>query len=109
MRPGPVPSYLAVHGRPIQYGYVKGIWPITMYQNVYSTEPGSAEMPSAGRPFTPEILTRLVARGIGVVPSFCSTQESPRSRHPNLRIRSRSGCRVQPRTGSTTPTETAGG
>jgi len=70
---GPVPSYLAVNGRPIQYGYVKGSWPITMYQNVYSTEPGSAEMPSAGRPFTPEVLTRLVARGIGVVPVLLHT------------------------------------
>ncbi len=46
--PGRLASYLAVHGRPIQYGYVKGSWPITMYQSVYSTEPGSAEMPSAG-------------------------------------------------------------
>ena len=39
-----------------------------MYQNVYATEPGSAEMPSAGRPFTPEVLTRLIARGVGVAP-----------------------------------------
>lgn len=71
--PGEVHSYLAVHGRPITYGYVRGSWPITMYQNVYATEPGSAEMPSAGRPFTPEIVTRLVARGIGVVPIVLHT------------------------------------
>jgi S-adenosylmethionine:tRNA ribosyltransferase-isomerase len=68
-----VASYLAVHGRPIRYGYVNGMWPITMYQNVYATEPGSAEMPSAGRPFTPEVVTRLVARGIGVVPVLLHT------------------------------------
>jgi S-adenosylmethionine:tRNA ribosyltransferase-isomerase len=71
--PEPVASYLTVHGRPIKYGYVRGTWPISMYQNVYSTEPGSAEMPSAGRPFTPEVVTRLVARGIGVVPVLLHT------------------------------------
>jgi S-adenosylmethionine:tRNA ribosyltransferase-isomerase len=71
--PDSVTSYLAIHGTPIKYGYVNGSWPITMYQNVYATEPGSAEMPSAGRPFTPEILTRLVARGIGVVPVLLHT------------------------------------
>jgi S-adenosylmethionine:tRNA ribosyltransferase-isomerase len=71
--PVPVLTYLAVHGEPIRYGYVQGSWPITMYQNVYATEPGSAEMPSAGRPFTPEVLTRLAARGGGVVPIVLHT------------------------------------
>jgi S-adenosylmethionine:tRNA ribosyltransferase-isomerase len=71
--PRPVANYLAVHGRPIKYGYVDGNWPITMYQNVYATEPGSAEMPSAGRPFTPEVITRLVAKGIGVTPIVLHT------------------------------------
>ena len=71
--PVPLLTFLAVHGQPIRYGYVEGIWPITMYQNVYATEPGSAEMPSAGRPFTPEILTRLAARGVGVVPIVLHT------------------------------------
>ncbi len=71
--PGPLLSYLSAHGRPIRYGYVQGEWPIAMYQNVYATEPGSAEMPSAGRPFTPEVLTRLVARGVGVAPVLLHT------------------------------------
>jgi S-adenosylmethionine:tRNA ribosyltransferase-isomerase len=66
-------SWLAVHGRPIRYGYVDRTWPIEMYQNVYATEPGSAEMPSAGRPFTPEAITRLVAKGIGVAPLVLHT------------------------------------
>jgi S-adenosylmethionine:tRNA ribosyltransferase-isomerase len=44
-----------------------------MYQNVYVTEPGSAEMPSAGRPFTPEVVTRLVAKGVGVAPVVLHT------------------------------------
>ena len=66
-------SFLALHGRPIRYGYVRGSYPITAYQNVYTTEPGSAEMPSAGRPFTPEVLTRLVAKGVGVAPLLLHT------------------------------------
>src|ERR1700728_751060 len=66
-------SYLARHGRPIRYGYVRGSYPITAYQNVYATEPGSAEMPSAGRPFTPEVLTRLVAKGVGIAPLLLHT------------------------------------
>jgi S-adenosylmethionine:tRNA ribosyltransferase-isomerase len=71
--PLPLLSYLSLHGRPIRYGYVQGQWPLTMYQNVYAVEPGSAEMPSAGRPFTPEVVTRLVARGVGVVPVLLHT------------------------------------
>ena len=66
-------TYLARHGRPIRYGYVRGSYPITAYQNVYATEPGSAEMPSAGRPFTPEVLTRLAAKGVGVAPLLLHT------------------------------------
>ena len=66
--PGPLPAYLARHGRPIRYGYVEGEWPLEAYQTVYAVEPGSAEMPSAGRPFTPELVTALVARGVGVAP-----------------------------------------
>lgn len=71
--PEPLHTYLARCGRPIRYGYVHGQWPLSAYQNVYVTEPGSAEMPSAGRPFTPEVLTRLVARGVGVTPLVLHT------------------------------------
>jgi S-adenosylmethionine:tRNA ribosyltransferase-isomerase len=71
--PEPLLSYLSAYGTPIRYGYVQGQWPIAMYQNVYATEPGSAEMPSAGRPFTPEVVTRLVARGVGVAPILLHT------------------------------------
>ena len=42
-------------------------------RRVYATEPGSAEMPSAGRPFTPELVTRLVATGVGVAPIVLHT------------------------------------
>ncbi len=64
----PVEDYLAVHGEPIRYGYVRQGWPLDAYQNVYATVPGSAEMPSAGRPFTPELITRLLAAGILLAP-----------------------------------------
>jgi S-adenosylmethionine:tRNA ribosyltransferase-isomerase len=46
---------------------------VTSYQNVYATEPGSAEMPSAGRPFTPEVIMRLVAKGVDVAPLVLHT------------------------------------
>ena len=71
--PQPTLTWLAVHGRPIRYGYVDRPWPVSVYQNVYVTEPGSAEMPSAGRPFTPEVITRLVAKGVGVTPLVLHT------------------------------------
>jgi S-adenosylmethionine:tRNA ribosyltransferase-isomerase len=60
--------YLLRHGRPIRYSYVPLPWPIGTYQTVFATWPGSAEMPSAARPFTPEIVTRLVSRGVAVAP-----------------------------------------
>ncbi|MDQ1375516.1 MAG: S-adenosylmethionine:tRNA ribosyltransferase-isomerase [Actinomycetota bacterium] len=79
--PDPLLTYLAVHGGPIRYGYVAGTWPIAMYQNVYATEPGSAEMPSAGRPFTPEVITRLVAKGVAVAPIVLHTGVSSLEAH----------------------------
>jgi S-adenosylmethionine:tRNA ribosyltransferase-isomerase len=66
-------AYLAEHGRPIRYGYVPRAWPLEAYQTVYAREPGSAEMPSAGRPFTPELVTRLVAGGVPVAPVLLHT------------------------------------
>jgi S-adenosylmethionine:tRNA ribosyltransferase-isomerase len=55
------------YGRPITYGYVNGRWPLEMYQTVYAERPGSAEMPSAGRAFTPNVLESLAHRGIEFV------------------------------------------
>ena len=71
--PQPLLPYLAQHGFPIRYGYVPRPWPLDAYQTVYATEPGSAEMPSAGRAFTPEMITRLVARGVQVAPLLLHT------------------------------------
>jgi S-adenosylmethionine:tRNA ribosyltransferase-isomerase len=64
----PVEDYLRRHGRPIRYSYVPKLWPLDAYQTVFALEPGSAEMPSAGRPFTAELVTELVARGVLVAP-----------------------------------------
>jgi S-adenosylmethionine:tRNA ribosyltransferase-isomerase len=55
------------YGRPITYSYVRGHWPLQMYQTVYAGPPGSAEMPSAGRAFSPDVLAELTHRGIGFV------------------------------------------
>jgi S-adenosylmethionine:tRNA ribosyltransferase-isomerase len=71
--PGPLLSYLEHHGEPIRYGHLKGEWPLERHQNVYATEPGSAEMPSAGRPFTGELIAKLVARGVDVAPLVLHT------------------------------------
>jgi S-adenosylmethionine:tRNA ribosyltransferase-isomerase len=60
----PLQDYLHLHGQPVRYGYVPEPWPLDAYQTVFALEPGSAEMPSAGRPFTPELVTELVARGV---------------------------------------------
>lgn len=65
--PAPLLDYLARFGRPIAYPYTRGEWPLEMYQTTYAREPGSAEMPSAGRAFTPEVLAHAAARGIGLV------------------------------------------
>ncbi len=66
--PEPLEAYLGAYGHPIRYGYVPRRWPLSAYQNVYALEPGSAEMASAGRPFTPELITRLIAEGVLVAP-----------------------------------------
>jgi len=66
--PSALGPYLDRHGHPIRYGYVGREWPVSYYQTVFAMEAGSAEMPSAGRAFTPEMITGLIARGIDVAP-----------------------------------------
>jgi S-adenosylmethionine:tRNA ribosyltransferase-isomerase len=64
----PFAEYLTRHARPISYGYLSRHWPLPDYQTVFARDPGSAEMPSAGRPFTTELVTELVSRGIAIAP-----------------------------------------
>jgi S-adenosylmethionine:tRNA ribosyltransferase-isomerase len=61
-------DHLRRYGQPIRYDYVPEAWPLAAYQTVFAREPGSAEMPSAGRPFTEQLVTELVTRGVLVAP-----------------------------------------
>lgn len=65
---GTIEEHMTRVGRPISYPYVAERWPLSMYQTVFARVPGSAEMPSAGRPFTHQLVTQLVARGIVIAP-----------------------------------------
>ena len=71
--PQDVDEYLTRYGFPIRYNYVKERWPLSFYQTVYATESGSAEMPSAGRPFTSRLLKRLESKGIRIAPLILHT------------------------------------
>jgi S-adenosylmethionine:tRNA ribosyltransferase-isomerase len=69
----PLLDYLEQYGFPIRYSYVKESWPSSYYQTVYATEKGSAEMPSAGRAFTTELITQLIAQGVQFAPLLLHT------------------------------------
>ena len=70
---GNLEDYLHRHGRPIRYGYVGERWPIEAYQTVFALEAGSAEMPSAGRPFTTRLVTTLMTEGVLIAPLLLHT------------------------------------
>lgn len=65
---GDIDAALAQAGRPIAYGYLDRRYPLAAYQTVFGSRPGSAEMASAGRPFTESLVTSLVSRGIAFAP-----------------------------------------
>jgi S-adenosylmethionine:tRNA ribosyltransferase-isomerase len=65
---GDLDRQLAWNGRPIAYGYLDERYPLGAYQTVFGIRPGSAEMASAGRPFTHSLVTRLVSSGITFAP-----------------------------------------
>jgi len=71
------------HGRPVTYGYMPKRWPLEKYQTIFGTHPGSAEMPSAGRPFSPQIVTSLISRGVRLAPITLHTGlSSPEAAEP---------------------------
>jgi len=70
---GNLEDYLHRFGRPIRYGYVGEQWPIEAYQTVFALEAGSAEMPSAGRPFTTGLVTTLMTHGVLIAPLILHT------------------------------------
>jgi len=79
-RPAALSRALRREGRPIAYGYLGRRLPLAAYQTIFARDPGSAEMPSAGRPFTHEIVMDLLTRGVQVAPvtlhTGVSSQES---------------------------------
>ncbi|MFI5557227.1 S-adenosylmethionine:tRNA ribosyltransferase-isomerase [Streptomyces sp. NPDC051738] len=65
------------HGRPIRYSYTERDQPLSAYQTVFALPSadgtGSAEMPSAARPFTVRMVTELVSRGVQFAPIMLHT------------------------------------
>ena len=61
---GGVAGWLGRVGRPITYGHLRGRPPLSAYQTIFARDPGSAEMPSAGRPFSARVLADLARRGV---------------------------------------------
>jgi S-adenosylmethionine:tRNA ribosyltransferase-isomerase len=74
-------EFLTRHGRPVGYGYLAGSYPLADHQTVYALQPGSAEMASAGRPFTDRLLVRLMARGVVVTPIVLHAGVSSPEKH----------------------------
>jgi S-adenosylmethionine:tRNA ribosyltransferase-isomerase len=66
--PQSLSDYLREQARPISYGYLNGSFPISAYQTIFALQPGSAEMPSAARPFSAQLVARLVAQGVIFAP-----------------------------------------
>ncbi|MGV9499296.1 S-adenosylmethionine:tRNA ribosyltransferase-isomerase [Streptomyces sp. NPDC003642] len=67
-----IPGLLREYGRPIRYAYTERDQPLSVYQTVFALPSadgaGSAEMPSAGRPFTARLVAELVRRGVRFAP-----------------------------------------
>ena len=59
-------SYLAGNGRPIAYDYVTERFPLEMYQTIFARSFGSAEMPSAARPFSARVVDALTSWGVEI-------------------------------------------
>jgi len=84
--PVPMNEYLARVGEPIRYGYVTQRFPLADYQTMFAREPGSSEMPSAARPFTPRVVAGLRARGISLatITLHCSVASFERPERPAM-------------------------
>ena len=59
-------SYLSRHGRAIRYPYVDTDFSLRFYQTIFASVPGSAEMPSAARPFTARVVDELQSNGVRI-------------------------------------------
>ena len=80
----PVEDYLGRHGHPIRYRHTVDVRPIADYQTIFARDPGSAEMPSAARPFTGELVAELAARGVMFAPVtlHCGVSSLEAGEHP---------------------------
>jgi S-adenosylmethionine:tRNA ribosyltransferase-isomerase len=77
----PVHEFLARHGTPIRYRYVPEALPLGDYQTIFARAPGSAEMPSAGRPFSLRALGDVRHAGVAVASITLHTGVSSQERH----------------------------
>ncbi|BDS09517.1 S-adenosylmethionine:tRNA ribosyltransferase-isomerase [Aureispira anguillae] len=66
-------DYMQTYGQPIKYTQLDNPFPMDYYQTFFSYHPGSAEMPSAGRGFTSELVSRLAKKGVLFVPILLHT------------------------------------
>ncbi|MEJ2358763.1 MAG: S-adenosylmethionine:tRNA ribosyltransferase-isomerase, partial [Deinococcales bacterium] len=62
----PLRPTLEEDGEPIRYAYLECPQPLSAYQSIFARVPGSAEMPSAARPFSPTVVAALRARGVEI-------------------------------------------
>ncbi|MFI0927867.1 S-adenosylmethionine:tRNA ribosyltransferase-isomerase [Streptomyces sp. NPDC021012] len=80
-----VPGLLGRYGRAVRYGYTERDQPLSAYQTVFALPSpdgsGSAEMPSAGRPFTARLVTELTDRGVRIAPLSLHTGVSSAESH----------------------------
>ncbi|MEV7386183.1 S-adenosylmethionine:tRNA ribosyltransferase-isomerase [Streptomyces sp. NPDC091215] len=80
-----VRGVLREYGRPIRYSYTERDQPLSVYQTVFALPSadgaGSAEMPSAARPFTARLVAELVSRGVQFAPITLHTGVSSAEAH----------------------------
>ena len=64
-------------GHAVFYSHLSREWDLDYFQTVYAAHPGSAEMPSAGRPFSWELLFRLKQQGVVIATITLHTMLGP--------------------------------
>lgn len=78
-------EHLWHHGRPVAYSYLERSWPLSDRQTMFASVPGSAEMPSAGRPFSERLVSDLVAGGMMLAPvTLHCGLSSPQAHEPPI-------------------------
>jgi len=87
-------EYLMRWGRPIVYGYSTKSRPLSAYQTVFADVPGSAEMPSAARPFTADLVTIVLHCGVSSLEAHEPPQPEPFEVPPDTAQRVNAAIRV---------------